>query len=123
MTLLQQILDEMKRRKVTAQAPITAIELWANLDDSSYLASEIELELEKMVTFRPPSLSRMQHTKNGVTQMVYWPTGMHQAISYSDATKKVAPTPMRRDTAPPKQEAATMITTAATDASASPRKP
>ena len=79
MTLQQQILDEMKRRKVTAQAPITAYQFWVKFDDGKpelNKLSDIDLEFDKMVNCRPPLVSRRLHTKNGITQMVYWPTGM-----------------------------------------------
>ena len=109
MTLQQQILDEMKRRKVTAQAPMPVCDILVNSDYDVLFLAEIELELEKMVTCRPPLLSRMQHTKNGITQMVYWPTGMHQIISYSDPAKKVAATPVRREITPQKQESPTIM--------------
>lgn len=108
MSLQHPILDEMKRKKVTAQAPISADLIWSMIPFGLNIQS-IENELQRMYTCHPRLVNRMQHTKNGMTQMVYWPTGMHQAISYSDPAKKIAPTPVRREITSQKQKEDSMM--------------
>lgn len=74
MNLQQQILDEMKRKKVSAHVPL----------------------LKNMYSCSQPLVSSMQHTKNGITLMAYLPTS--KKVAPAQVRREITPQKQEADT-------------------------